>query len=166
MFSSGVRSTVLAAGLVALVAPARGEEPTIAGAWRLVSYVREEVGGGAPARPWGENPRGYLLLLPSGHMSMVITAEGRTPVSRDDDQYEAKSSKLMHTMTAYAGTYTRKGDTLVFHVEAAGEPDWVGTDQTRLLAFDRDEMTFRSQPILSWTTGKMSVFITKWRRAG
>ena len=157
---------MLVAYLLAFAGPALGEEPTITGAWKLASYTREEVGSGTIAHPWGEKPSGYLLLLPSGHMSMVITAEGRTPVSRDDSQYEAKSSKLMHTMTAYAGTYTRKGDTLVFHVEAAGEPDWVGTDQPRVFKLDRDEMTLRSQPIRSWTTGQMSVFITTWKRSG
>lgn len=166
MISPGARSAVVVAALIALVAPARGEEPIITGAWKLVSYVREEVGSGAVARPWGEKPQGYLLLLPSGHMSMVITSESRTPVSHDDSQYEAKSAKLMSSVTAYAGTYALKGDSVVFHVEAAWQPDWVGTDQPRSVKFDRDEMTLRTQPMRSSTTGRSSVYVLTWKRAG
>jgi hypothetical protein len=165
MLSSSARSAVLAAGVVALAVPARAKEPAITGAWKLVSYAREEIGSGAVARPWGEKPQGYLLLLPSGHMSMVITSEGRTPVSHDDAQYEAKSAKLMSSVTAYAGTYTLKGDTVVFHVEAAWQPDWVGTDQPRQIKIDQDVMSLRTQPMRSSTTGKDSVYVLTWKRA-
>lgn len=165
MLSQSVRSAMLAAISLALAAPARGEEPAIAGAWKLVSYVREDIGTGGVTRPWGEKPQGYLLLLGSGHMSVVITSEGRTPVAHDDPQHEAKSAKLLSTVTAYAGTYTLEEGSIVFHVEAAWQPNWVGTDQPRRITIRGDEMTLRTQPMRSSTTGRESVYVLTWKRA-
>jgi len=53
-------------GLVSLSPPARGEEPSLQGTSRLTAYVREEVETGAIARPWGERPEGFLVLVPGG----------------------------------------------------------------------------------------------------
>ena len=100
----------------------------VVGAWKLISYAREDAVSGETTRPWGENPSGYLMYLPDGHMSAVLTSEGRKSVPSTDEKQVAQ---LFFSMAAYAGTYTVEGDTVVHHVEVAWLPNWVGSDQPR-----------------------------------
>lgn len=153
------------AGLASLApAPSSAAGPDVHGTWKLASYVREEVGGAA-TQPWGEKPGGYLTLLPDGRMTMVITAEGRAPVAHDDPALAEKSAKLLSTVTAYAGRYEVKERAIVFQVEVAWRPDWVGTEQRRELVLEGDRMILRTQPMRSATTGKESVYVLTWVRA-
>jgi hypothetical protein len=100
----------------------------VVGAWKLLSYERVDAASGETTRPWGENPLGYLMYLPGGHMSATLTSEGRKPVPPTDEKQVAQ---LYFNMSAYAGTYTVQGSTLVHHVKVAWVPSWVGSDQPR-----------------------------------
>jgi hypothetical protein len=151
-------------GLVTLSLPARGEEPSLQGTWRLTAYVREEVETGAIARPWGERPGGFLTLLPGGRMSMVITAEGRVAVPHGEPGGAEKMEKLFNTMAAYAGTWALDGEQVTFHVDVAWRPEWVGTDQVRQLKREGNRLIMRSTPMKSVTTGKSSAYVLTWER--
>jgi hypothetical protein len=151
-------------GLLLLSAPARGDDPPVLGAWRLTSYVREEVESGAVARPWGERPQGSMLLLPGGQMSLVISAEGRVAAPHGEPGGAEKVEKLFNTMSAYAGRWAVSGDQVTFHVDVAWRPEWVGTDQVRQLKREGSRLTMRSTPMKSATTGKSSVYVLTWER--
>lgn len=139
-------------------------EPSVVGTWKLVSYSREDPATGAATQPWGEKPAGYLMLLLDGHMSAVITSDGRQPAVRGEEGFSDKQAKLFQTVTAYAGTYTAKGDSLSVHVEVAWLPEWVGSDQPRVFRIEGDRLTIRTQPIRSVSDGKLYVYVLVWKR--
>src|SRR5262245_15491639 len=86
-----------------------GAELAVVGAWKLLSYERVDAASGETTRPWGENPLGYLMYLPGGHMSATLTSEGRKPAPPTDEKQVAQ---LYFNMSAYAGTYTVQGGTV------------------------------------------------------
>jgi len=150
--------------LLALAAPTQGKELSVGGAWTLVSYVRQESGGSS-SKPWGEKPVGYLMYLPDGHMSAMLTAEGRTPAGANDAEGQARRARLFANMTAYAGTYTVEGDRVVHHVEVSWIPDWVGTDQPRWATIEGDRLFIRTGSMRSVMDGKEYVYVLEWKRA-
>ena len=54
-----------------------GDLAPIVGIWKLVSFEREYQAGGEREYPMGKAPTGYILFLPEGRMTVVITGEGR-----------------------------------------------------------------------------------------
>lgn len=157
----GNRLLVLGA-LLAVTIPSFAADLSVVGAWKLLAFSREDVVSGEIIRPWGENPSGYLMYLPDGHMSAVLTGEGRKAAAPGDEKQVAQ---LYSTMAAYAGTYTVEGDILVHHVEAAWLPAWVGTDQPRQAKLEGNTLTVRTQPIRNKADGKDYVYILAFTRA-
>jgi len=163
MIGSALR--VAGAALVcSMTLPAMAAEPSVVGAWKLVSYTREDPATGASTLPWGEKAAGYLHLLPDGRMAVVITAQGRQPAVRGEDGFIEKQAKLFQTVTAYAGTYSTRGNALTVRVEVAGLPEWVGTDQLREFRLDGDSLTIRTAPMQSVSDGKTYVYVLSWKR--
>ncbi len=54
-----------------------GDRTPLVGLWRLLSFEREYQGTGDRESPMGVTPAGYILFLPEGRMTVVITGEGR-----------------------------------------------------------------------------------------
>ena len=77
-----------ALALVSLLAqPCLAADPAkIVGVWKLVSFEREYQAGGEREYPMGKAPTGYILFLPEGRMTVVITGEGRTAPTTDQDR--------------------------------------------------------------------------------
>jgi Lipocalin-like domain len=147
--------------LAVLLGWAGGTLGAVVGAWKLLSYERVDAASGETTRPWGENPLGYLMYLPGGHMSATLTSEGRKPAPPTDEKQVAQ---LYFNMSAYAGTYTVQGSTVVHHVKVASVPSWVGSDQPRQATLDGDTLTIRTQPI-THIDGKDYIYIPVWKRA-
>jgi Lipocalin-like domain len=143
---------------------AYGAESPVLGVWKLTSYVREDVASGDNTQPWGENPKGHLMYSPDGHMSAIITSEGRISVAPTDDKYHEKTSQLFSTMAAYAGTYTVQGNKVNHHVEVACLPSWVGSEQPREITLDNDTLTIRTQPIRNTREGRDYIYWLVWQR--
>ena len=141
-----------------------GADSSILGAWKLISYAREDATTGEASRPWGEKPTGYLMYLPDGHMCAVITSEGRADVASTDEMFYEKRGQLLSTMAAYAGTYTVQGGKVVHHVEVAWLPSWVGSDQPREINLDGDTLTIRTQSIRNACDDKDYIYLLVWSR--
>jgi lipocalin-like protein len=156
------RRFVIFVTLLWCAAPAYGADFAILGAWKLVSYTRADAVTGETSRPWGENPSGYLMYLPDGHMSAVLTSEGRKAAGPTD---ERKAAHLLFNMAAYAGTYAVEGGGVVHHVEVAWLPTWVGSDQPREAKLEGDRLTIRTQPMFNSVEGKSYIYILVWKRA-
>ena len=102
------------------------------------------------------------MYLPDGHMSAVLTSEGRRAAGPTD---ERKAAQLLFNMAAYAGTYEVEGGGVVHHVEVAWLPTWVGSDQPREAKLEGDTLTIRTQPMFNSLEGKNYIYILVWKRA-
>ena len=98
-------------------------------------------------------------------MAVTITGQGRQPAVRGEDGLVEKQARLYQTVTAYAGTYSVRGSTMIVHVEVASDPGLVGTDVSRDLRIDGDLLTVRTAPMKSMSDGKMYVYALAWKRA-
>lgn len=102
------------------------------------------------------------MYRPDGHMSAVLTFGERKSVQPTDEKQVAQ---LFFNMSAYAGTYTVEGDTVVHHVEVAWLPNWVGSNQPRQAKLEGDMLTIRTQPIRNGLDDKDYIYILVWRSA-
>jgi len=129
--------------LVCLVAQPgfSGDLTPVVGVWKLVSFEREYQAGGEREYPMGKAPTGFILFLPEGRMTVVITGEGRTAPTTDQDR-----AGLYNTLVAYTGRYRVDGDKWITTLDVSANPAWVGTEQTRSFRVDGN----RLQEMTAW----------------
>ncbi|MBK1613591.1 hypothetical protein CKO44_08915 [Rubrivivax gelatinosus] len=136
LISKTLAGAALAAAFCAPgVATAADEAPAILGTWRLVSYVVEVQQTGEIMPVMGAKPSGGVDFTPNGRVFFMLTADGRKP-----GKTEAEKAALLDTIVSYTGRAEIKGDQWTTHVEAAWNPAWVGTAQTRNFKVDGDKL--------------------------
>ena len=132
--SHSVASAILLASV--LTQSGFGEEDSrIVGTWRLLSYVVEVQASGEKLPVMGEKPDGYVTFLPGGRVFFMLTGESRKPAKTDREKAD-----LLDTLVAYTGTYSIAGDTWSTSVDAAWNPEWVGTKQVRTFKLEGDRL--------------------------
>jgi Lipocalin-like domain len=132
----------------------------LAGSWKLISCVMEDVETKEQKLLWGEFPNGRLVLTADGRWIAVQTAEGRKPPKTVDDRIAAFLSML-----AYSGTYRVEGSAIFIHVDIAWDESWVGTEQVRFFRLEGDELHIEAppQPMANFG-GKTLRAILVWKR--
>jgi Lipocalin-like domain len=133
---------------------AADENDKLFGVWKLVSLAYEDAQTGEQKQLFGPHPKGYLILLPNGRMSAIVTAEGRTASGTDEERGAA-----FRSMVAYSGTYRIEGE------DVAWNEAWVGTQQVRSykLVGDRLDVIAMTQPAVNFS-GSVRKAILSWER--
>jgi len=91
------------------------------GAWRLIEVFAFDDTGALVPSPLGPEPMGISEFGP--RRMMVVVGWKNTSA-------EAASSRVF---IAYSGAYTFDGSTLTTYVDAAANPELVGTEQARTI---------------------------------
>jgi hypothetical protein len=136
-----------------------GDRALLVGLWRLREFAREYQTTGEREYPMGFAPTGYILFLPEGRMTVVITGEGRKPPTTDQDR-----AGLFKSLVAYTGPYRVDGDKWITTVEVSANPASVGTEQPRAFEISGD----RLQEMTAWATqpdNRMARFVITYQRA-
>jgi hypothetical protein len=107
---------------------AQSSAQSIVGVWSIASFVRKEVETGQTSFPLGEKPRGYRMHTQGGHVSYLFAAADRKPPT--GNMTDADRVQFYNTVTAAAGTYKIDGDKVLFHVDEATSPGFVGQNAT------------------------------------
>jgi hypothetical protein len=121
------------------------------GAWTLVSYERRTAAGGLEY-PMGAHPVGRIAYDPLGRMSAQLMRADRPRFENSPGSAEEKIAAF-DGYVAYYGTYTVNpaNHTVVHHVEASLNPNWVGTDLTRSYEFSGSQLILRTSELrLVW----------------
>jgi hypothetical protein len=115
------------------------------GSWRLVRWEIAYADGRPSTLPYGADAQGLIVYTADGIMSACIARAGRARLSSDSVRTapEAECLAAFESYFQYAGAYAlRRGTDLptglqvVHHVEMALNPNFVGTEQVRNVAFD------------------------------
>ena len=111
------------------------------GAWKLESYVQEDVETGEIEHPMGENPQGLILYTRDGYMSAQVGRGGR-PHFVDSDPYGGTAEEYAAagaTYIAYSGPFhfDEERQLLEHDMFVSFFPNWQGQRQLRVAAFDR-----------------------------
>jgi hypothetical protein len=148
---------------VSLALPPPAER--VIGTWTLVSYeARYPDGRVVPI--YGPAPVGRLIYDRLGRMSVHI-ADPRRPRFASPDRLLATDAEVRAAFDGYFGyfgTYTvdEKAGTMTHHVEGAAFPNYAGSDQTRQLTVEGDQLELATPPISR--AGERATFHVVWRR--
>ena len=115
----------------------------ISGAWTLVS-VDQTSPDGKKQQLFGPNPKGVMMLDPSGQYVLIITRPGREKFkanSRIKGTPEENTAAVIGT-TASFGTWSidATGKTLTVRIEGGMYPNQDGTTSTRTVSLSGDEL--------------------------
>lgn len=142
----------LAVALALMTLPSNGiaqSKDALVGTWKLVSS-KDTPERGEVRDAFGKNPTGFLIYTADGWMTVIITFDGRQPLSVPDyiSAPSEERAAAFATLIAYAGTYTLTGDRVTHHVEAAWMQNYVKSDQVRFVKLRGDRLTLRTPPFL------------------
>ena len=160
------RSVVVAA-LCILIVPLSGK-PTpgdeLVGTWTLVS-VKDTTESGEVKDGYGRNPSGFLTYTDDGRMMAILARSDRKPLSVEDSvgAPAEERAEAFATFAAYAGTYTRTGNTMVHHVEISSLQNRVHTDLTRTIVSLTSNMLILRTPPFSRGGAKVTSELV-WER--
>ena len=143
--------------LVAQPAAADDKEK-LYGVWKLDSFLYEDAQTKEKKGALWRTSKGSLILLPTGRMAGIITADGRKVPQSDPERVAAFQSLI-----AYSGKFRLEGDKFITRVEVAWNEAWVGTDQARTYKLDGDKLFIISatQPNVNFG-GRMMTGILSW----
>jgi hypothetical protein len=136
---------LVAAGLLvaaACIAPARAQSgpPSLAGAWKLVSWETRQADGSVRNSPMSV---GSLMYSDSGRMCGLLMDPSRKPLSGPPADEEIKSA--YNGLVAYCGTYEidAKAGFVVHHVDIEKSPSSVGIARKRWFTLEGDRLSLR-----------------------
>ena len=149
---------ILAASLVFALSAFAGAADKLFGTWKVLSAVVEDVQTGEKTSLYGEHPRGYMVLLPSGRMMALLVSEDRREPETDVERAAAYRS-----MVAYTGRYNVEGNKITTRPDVAWNEQYM-MDQVRYFRLDGDRLTIETAPAKSPDFGKVVRFIVVWRK--
>ena len=137
---------------------------SIVGTWKLTSFVRKEVATGKTAATYGEHPSGYAYYTKGGHFLIFAVAQDRKKNEKADPT-DAERMELFKSMFAWGGSYKTEGNKVVYNVDVAWVPSWVGTTRTYQVEMASNKLTVTSPPFKSTLDGQDIVVVTTYERA-
>ncbi|KNZ31878.1 MAG: hypothetical protein AD742_15230 [Methylibium sp. NZG] len=114
------------------------------GSWQLVRWDITYGDGRRPSLPYGDQATGLIVYTSDGFMSACIAAGGRAPMSSASVRSAPEGERLaaFESYFQYAGRYELRqsaaGLQVVHRVSHALNPNFVGSEQVRNVAFDAD----------------------------
>jgi hypothetical protein len=135
---------------------------SIVGVWKLKQYSRRFLDNGDVRNDM--LPQAYILYTPGGFMMSITVEENRQPpageVLTDDERVRLFKSII----SAYSGTYTVAGDTVIHDVEMSWNEAWSGTKQVRRFAVNGDQLTIETTPRTAGTDTRQFINTLTWER--
>lgn len=116
----------------------------LVGSWKLVEAT--QTAGGQTKEYLGPKPAGQLIFDANGQFSDIIM---RSDLPKFKSNNRAKGSTeenaaVVQGSIGYFGTYTLTGDNLKMHIVGSTYPNWIDTDQTRIVRREGDRFTWQN----------------------
>ncbi len=136
----------------------------LVGTWKLVSASSTTSAGEPSKAPYGPSPVGFLSYTEDGRVSVLISYDGRKPLSVGGAALalQEEQAEAFKTFLAYAGRYTFSGDKVTHHIEISSIQNYVGKDLVRGIKFQSDQIALVTPP--TPVNGKMQTVELIWQR--
>lgn len=129
-----------------IATPALAQQPAnwLVGSWKLVEA--RETTGGQPKEYLGPNPLGQVLFDANGQFSDILMRSD-LPKFKSSNRAQGSAEEnaaVVQGSIAYFGTYTLTGDNLKMHIVGSTYPNWIDTDQTRIVRQEGDRLIWQN----------------------
>lgn len=135
---------------------------TIAGVWKLKKYSRRFLDTGEVRSDM--LPQAYILYTPGGYMMSITVEENRYPPAGEVLTDAERVRLFKSIISAYSGSYTVEGDSVIHNVELSWNEAWTGTKQVRRFAVNGDELTIETTPRTAGTDTRQFINTLTWER--
>jgi hypothetical protein len=137
----------------------------LVGTWRLIS-AEGRSSDGKVTLDYGAKPLGRLILDSGGRMSVHLLDSTRRRFASGDflRPTPQELKEAFDGYFGYFGTYTveENAGNIIFHVQGAAYPNYIGTDQRRFFALQGNRLTLRTPP--ERAAGADVVYVIVWER--
>lgn len=137
-------------------------EARIEGVWKLKKYSRRFLDTGEVRSDM--LPQAYILYTPGGFMMSITVEENRQPPAGEVLTDAERVRLFKSIISAYSGTYTVEGDTVIHDVEMSWNEAWTGTKQMRLFKVTGDELVIETTPRTAGTDTRLFINTLTWER--
>jgi hypothetical protein len=123
------------------------EAKDIVGAWAQVANVNIAADG-AKTDAFGPNPKGQVLFDANGRYAIILHRDGLPKVAANNRMKASaeENAAILGGLVAFYGSYTVKDKIIVLKIEGSTFPNWVGTEQRRLIrSVTGDELAFGNE---------------------
>ena len=124
------------------------ENNPLIGTWRLVSWYNETQDG-ERIYPLGTEAKGYISYSIEGFVFVHVMAANRPPFALNDPFGGSlkEDSSAMKSHISYAGSYECRGSNVIHRVTVSSCPNWVGTEQIRIVSLDKDRLVLSADGV-------------------
>jgi hypothetical protein len=142
-------SIPIAAALTCGFLPAEATEPLkqqLVGTWSVISFVNVNNKTGKTTEAFGSNPKGYFMFDAANHFSINLMRPGRPKFARRDFPVAGESDAALEGIVVMFGDYkiNEPENSISLHIIGSSFPAWDNTNQTRLIAINGDELTYKN----------------------
>jgi len=108
------------------------------GAWHLVRWETTYDDGRPPTHALGPDATGLIAYTPDGWMNASMSRAGRKNLSSESARTAPAAERVaaFDSFFSYGGRYRIEGDYVIHSVTQSHNPNLVGTEQRRHMAFD------------------------------
>ncbi|MCR9109783.1 lipocalin-like domain-containing protein [Marivita sp. XM-24bin2] len=135
----------------------------LTGTWLLEAWYNQ-TRDGRRIYPLGERATGYISYSPDGFVFVHLSAAERVPYKVNDPfgGTADEDSAAIKSQITYAGPYMYHGDHVIHRVTQSSCPNWVGTEQRRMIEFTQEGLRLSATGALF--QGEEVTAIVDWRR--
>jgi hypothetical protein len=154
-------SAAFATGLLLQGSSSFADDRTkLAGTWKLVAFMTEDVVNNAREYVCDEQAEGYLTFTDAGRVFGFATTKGGEPVANTPG-----SSDASPPIISYSGNYRVEGNDLAAKVHLAWEDRWPRTEELHHYRLDGDKRLIETTHVRYPNAfGSKMVGILVWER--
>ena len=129
-------------------APAPTAKPTLEGRWKLRAAEDLRADGTVARLPWGEHPVGSIIVERGACYVQIMSSDTPSFAKGAAPAAEQMKAALLSSYIAYSGacTINEAESSVTLKVDAAWQPNYVGTEQKRFFRFENGVLLFGPAP--------------------
>ena len=125
--------------------------------------VRDDEG--RVAYPFGRDATGFITYSPDGHMAVQFGRTERASLATSDwlAAAPAEIAAAARDDFAYCGSWELRGGEVVHRVRLSLMPNWIGSEQVRLVNVEGERLTLSTPPLPVGDRQQTAILV--WERA-
>jgi hypothetical protein len=128
--------------------PVPTAKPTLEGRWKMRAAEDLRADGTVARLPWGEHPVGSIVVERGACYVQIMSSDTPSFAPGATATTEQMKAMLLSSYIAYSGpcTIDEAESSVTLKVDAAWQPNYVGTEQKRFFRFDNGVLFFGPAP--------------------